>query len=361
MPRLLSSFLLLSSALAAQAARVVPPGLADVEGNRTFTYPFGRADGHVQVLYDATWVSSSGGVITQMSFRADSPATPTTYAGYTKGYSITLWTTPVAATAMSTNPTANAGGATPTVVYNGPVTLPTASPVATPPAPFSVVVPLGTPYVFLPSSGNLLLQIDSTDLNAVPGSWNVDSVFLRTSGVELQTAQVAAGCTSGGQTLRLAPVRTSGTLGATLDLTLTPSPVNATFTAAFVWLGLTNRAPGYPLDLTPLGLSGCVLATEPLAIQGQVASGGTFPVTQWPIPMQPQLTGLPLYHQALGLTQPPSLAGAITTETFVTRIHPGTGYPLQAQTIFFVTTTSTWTLASPTGGLVPVIELFGSL
>jgi hypothetical protein len=363
MPRLIlvASSLLLSS-LAAQTARVVPPGAADVEGNRTFTYPFGRADAGVQILIDAPWVSANGGVITQVAFRPDSPATSTTYAGYTKNYTFTFWTTPVTAATMTTSALGNAGGATPTVGYSGLVTLPTAAPFATPPAPFGVIVPLTTPYVFVPSLGNLLMQVDTADQNSVPGSWNVDSVFLRNSGgIEMQVAQVTPACTSGGQGLRLAPVRTTGTLGGTLDLTLTPTPANAVFAAAFVWLGATNRGPGMPIDLGVLGMSGCVLGTEPIATQAVVPSGGAFPTTQWPVPLQPQLTDLPLYHQALGLASPPSLTGAITTETFVTRIHPGVGYPVRAQTTFYVASQAAWFLASPVGGLVPVIEFGGAL
>lgn len=357
---ILTVSLLLASTATAQITRHVPPGFGDVEGNRTFTYPFGRQDTKLQFLVDAAWVTTGTGIINSIAMRPEGSLTAT-YAGYSKTYTLTLWTTPVTAAAMTNDPVANTGNTSPTLAFNGNLNLPTAAPATRLPAPFGALFPFNTPYVFVGSAGNLLAQIDTADAVTPPGSWNVDAVFMRSNSQELLLASVSPNCANAsGHVLNLTPDRTSGAVGGALTLTPRQTPTTA-FALAAVFLGSTNRAPGYPFDLTPLGLTNCFWAIDMIANQITVPTGGVFAPVQWPIPAAPWLVNLPLYHQALGLASPTSLANAVVSEAWVTVVHPGSGYVTQANSAFFVATSGSWFLsaAAGTGGLVPVLELDG--
>ena len=354
---ILAATLLLPAVANAQITRHVPPDFGDVEGNRSFTYPFGRADAAAQVLVDAPWVTTGVGIINVISMRPEGSLTAT-YAGYSKAYTLTLWTTPVTAAAMTADPIANIAGTTPTVGFSGTLNLPTAAPTTRLPAPFSVVFPLTTPYVFVGTSGNLLLQIDTADLTTPPGSWNVDAVFQRSTSHELILASVSPACANGnGHTLNLTPDRTSGAIGGAFNFNFRQTTTTA-FALAAMFLGSTNRAPGFPLDLTGIGMPSCALAIDMLANQIVVPVGGVFPSAQWPVPASPWLVDLPLYHQALGLASTASLSNAVMSEAWVTMVHPGTPYPTQAQSIFYVASTARWAIGAG-GGLTPVLELDG--
>ncbi len=358
--RVLAASLLLLAAVPAQITRHVPPGFDDVEGNRSFTYPFGRQDTKLQILVDAAWVTTGTGIVNSIAMRPEGSLTAT-YPGYSKAYTLTLWTTPVTAAAMTNDPVANTGNTTPTLGFSSTLNLPTAAPATRLPAPFGVVFPLTTPYVFLGATGNLLLQIDTADATTPPGSWNVDAVFRRSNSQELILASVSPTCSNGnGHTLNLTPDRTSGAVGGALTLNLRQTTSTA-FALAAVFLGSTNRAPGFPFDLTGLGMTNCSWAIDMLANQIAVPTGGVFPATQWPIPAGPWLVDLPLYHQALGLASPTSLANAVVSEAWVTLVHPGTGYATQANSVFYVASSASWFLSAGagTGGLVPVLELDG--
>lgn len=262
---------------------------------------------------------------------------------------------------MTNDPVANAGNTSPTLGFNGTVNVPTAAPTTRLPAPFGVVFPLNTPYVFLGSTGNLLVQIDTADATTPPGSWNVDAVFQRSNSQELVLASVSPTCANGsGHVLNLTPDRTSGAIGGALTLNLRQTTTTA-FALAAVFLGSTNRAPGFPFDLTGFGMTNCSWAIDMLANQIAVPSGGAFLPVQWPIPAAPWLVNLPLYHQALGLASPTSLANAVVSEAWVTVVHLGSGYTTQANSAFYVASSASWFLSAGagTGSLVPVLELDG--
>ncbi|MCC6672265.1 MAG: hypothetical protein IT458_14480 [Planctomycetes bacterium] len=350
--------LLLAAGVAAQASKVVPPYFATAEGNRTHTYPFGRDNAALQVLVDAAWLTTQTGLVQAVAMRPEGSLTAI-YTGYTKNYKVTMWTTATTAAAMIANPTTNIGTATPTVVFNGPLTLPTASPRAILPAPFSVRIALTTPYVFNGGAGNLLMQLETADTVVPPSSYSLDAAFLRSTTAELATAQVSRVCANGlAQSLSLVPSRTSGVLGSTLDMTLRASTPGA-FPQALVFLGTDNAGPGYPIDLGVIGMSGCTLNTDIFALQVVLATSGLFPTVQWPLPAMPQLANLPVYVQALGWANPPAtFANSVTSEAFVALLHPGPGYPIQAQSIFYVASTNTWSMGSG-GGYLPVLNFEG--
>ena len=68
----------------AQQSRVIPPGLADIEGNLSSTSPFGRTTAGMQFLCDPNVVATAPGVVIDIGLRDGGDQN--TYQSYTKQY-----------------------------------------------------------------------------------------------------------------------------------------------------------------------------------------------------------------------------------------------------------------------------------
>ena len=84
--------------LMAQQSKVIPSGMDFVEGPQTFTYPFGRVDTGLYMLFDADQVTTAQGIITGLNFRPTQ--TTLSSASYTKPYRVTAYTVPMTAAQM---------------------------------------------------------------------------------------------------------------------------------------------------------------------------------------------------------------------------------------------------------------------
>ncbi|MBI5850037.1 MAG: hypothetical protein HZB39_03210 [Planctomycetes bacterium] len=339
----------------AQQARVVPPGFADIEGNLLSTYPFGRAAGGMQFVCDPNVVASAPGLIFDVAFRVDADAN--TYQAYTKQYKLTAAQTPIAAAAMTRDPVANHGGATPTVVFQTPLNVPASSPVSILPKPFSITLPFAAPFTYDPALGGLILTLTTDDAISPPGTYRLDAASTRNDRAGGIVASLAPGCNAAGAAVSLAVDATLLHFGGTLTATITGNSPGAFPLAAFL-LGATRQN----VDLTPLGMTGCTLDTDILASITVLETGGAYAPVILPIPADPLLEGVPFFAQALGVTATPgTLAGSVTGNLVGLRIGNPVGHSIWSQSMFTTNPTATQWSIGQVGTYQPVLRLGGIL
>ena len=351
----------LGVAATAQTTKYVPPTHETVEGNSTNTYPFGRAVGGLQVLVDAPFLTTQSGFVSAVSFRPNGLLLgATTAIGYSAQYKLTCWNTNLNAAAMTNVPANNAGTGTPTVVFNANLTLPSVGPSALMPEPFSVRFPFGSVYQFSGSTSNFLMQVETVGTIAPPSTWAIDALSTNKSNITGLQVRVAAQCTYLNN-------RLNTTLGATEAAKAIPGGMvtySVASTAVGAWpmvlaiLGTTNAAPGYPLDLSVLGMPGCTLNVNAPVTQTLAETAGAYPTVVWPIPAFPTLVGATVYVQNLGVNSLTSLVGAVTSDAFAVTIGDATAPAgVKAQSIFS-TNLSTWSIGTA-GAYHPVLKFEG--
>ena len=151
------------SAIVAQAPVVVPNANAAVAGNSDNRFPFLVTGGmRYQQVFDASEFSSLGGpqFINQLSLR-NGPFVATAFTANIASIQISLSTIATAPDNLSTTFAGNIG-ANNTQVYNGSLTLSStngAGPGNT--HVFDVVINFQTPFLYDPSAGNLLLDVQN--------------------------------------------------------------------------------------------------------------------------------------------------------------------------------------------------------
>ena len=151
----------LAASASAQLTLVTPAGYAAAEGgaNNAFPWSRGTASTRIQFIVDSSHFTSQGVtspiIISQLRYRADAAATTVSWAGGTwPQVRIDLATCPLDYTAFSTTFASNLG-ADLTTVHNGPVTVVGgAGNGAGVPGPWYITIPLSTPFVYDPTSGN---------------------------------------------------------------------------------------------------------------------------------------------------------------------------------------------------------------
>lgn len=151
--------------LHAQAPLVIPTGHNATEGASSTAYPWGRAAAviHVQYCYDSSHFTGQGisapMLINRLKWRANSTTTAYTGGSYSNVL-VDMSTASVDQAALTTTFASNHGPDR-TNVYSGTVTvLPTPGvPTTTPltPSIYYVDIPLATPFLYDPTSGNDLL------------------------------------------------------------------------------------------------------------------------------------------------------------------------------------------------------------
>jgi hypothetical protein len=341
---------LLGALLPAQQTKTVPNGFDLVEGPSVFTYPFGRVDAGLQVLSNADQVTLGSGVITGIRFRVTQQTT--TNVGYTKSYRVTAYTVATNAPSMVADLATNVGTATGTVVFNGPVTLPSSGALPVAPAPFQISMPFNPPYAFNGSQGNLLLLVETTDQGAVSGSYRIDAVTFRNTVVEGIVADVdGAGCTAGGASMRISGNASQAVVGGNVDLTLT-SAVGGAFPVA-----LSCFAFDRPLtDLTPMGMPGCKGWLGALVFQVLTETGGSYPHSLIAVPVNAGLEGMQVFAQTLALPPSGLLQGAVTSNALAIRIGQQ-GLPLVRNQCAFRAAAG-WFI-SGAGESLPIVQLEG--
>jgi len=166
--------LLVAGCLALSAAAdtiYAPPKAATKEGNRKDHDALGRGDGgpgdvdRFQEVYGAALFPGGPELITQIAFR---PADGVSGTWTFPDLQFTLSTTTQSPGSLSTDLDSNIGSNA-TVVFSGSLTW--TAPVAGAPGsltPWYFVVNLTTPFLYDPSQGNLLLEVDNLDDSIKP-------------------------------------------------------------------------------------------------------------------------------------------------------------------------------------------------
>jgi hypothetical protein len=142
---------------------VTPGGPGDAQGPAPIRY-YGSTGSQVQQIYSSTFFSGPT-QITGLSFRAYPGAAPSGFFSNSvsvSNLSVLLSTTAVSAyenAGLQPNATFAANlGADATTVFSGPITLTTAA-TGTGPQPFDYTINFTTPFLYNPTSGNLLLDV----------------------------------------------------------------------------------------------------------------------------------------------------------------------------------------------------------
>jgi hypothetical protein len=353
--RLLWAALALVASLSAQQSKVVPAGMDNVEGPLVYTYPFGRVDGALCILYDADQITTStSGVILGINFR---PSQQTqTALGYTKPYRVTMYTVPMTAAQMmalgsSVNPATIIGTATPTVCFNGPLTLPSIGPLTTAPSAFTINIPFTTPYLFDGTQGNLFMVLETTDTTPVTQTYRIDAVLFRNTLAEGIAADMdTLGCAAAGATVSIATTNASAMIGSAIDTAITPS-LGGVFSLALSALGFDRT----DIPLAPLGLPGCTSRLGlSVVTQALIDTGAGFPHATWPIPAVSAYVGLQVFTQAIAL--PAVGSGVAVSNGQALRIGSNAPAPVKASMAF--RSTSTWSQGTA-GEFVAVVRFDG--
>jgi len=220
MRRFITIFFLLAWAVMTEAAQqvVVPGGLANVEGNSSSMVPFGVGGSRFQQVFSASEFSLSGaptGRIENIWFRLDANAGGNMVANY-PGLEISLSTTSQSPDALSPL-FADNSGTDQKIVYLGSTVFSATYVPGAAPQPFVFGLNLSTPFDYVPSRGNLLLQI-------------------RTSGGMFSPVPLDAQSLSGDSTSTVfasSEIATSGTptpLGLVVRFDIVPIPERASLT-----------------------------------------------------------------------------------------------------------------------------------
>jgi hypothetical protein len=353
--RACSVFFALAALLPAQQSKVIPSGMDNVEGPLVYTYPFGRVDGGLCILYDADQITTtSNGVILGVNFR---PSQQTqTALGYTKPYRVTMYTVPMTAAQMMAlgspvNPAVIIGTAVPTVVFNGPVTLPSIGPLATAPGAFNINIPFTTPYLFDGTQGNLFMMLETTDTTPVTTTYRIDAVLFRNTVAEGIAADIdTLGCAAAGATVGIATSSASSIIGSSIDTTITPS-AGGIFSLALAALSF-ERAD---IPLATFGLPGCTSRLGlNLVTQALIDTGAGFPHATWAVPAVSAYTGLQVFTQVVAL--PAAGSGMAVSNGQAIRIGSNAPAPVKAMMAFRSSTT--WSQGQA-GEFVAVVRFDG--
>lgn len=347
------ALLLPLSAVTAQQ-KVVPLGMDVVEGPLVYTYPFGRATGAMQLLYDADQLTTQQGVIFGINFRQSQVTATQTYPSYTKNYLVTAYTVSTMAAGMNADPALNIGAATGTIVFNGPLTLPAVTAINTYPGPFSINIPFLQPYAYNGANGNLLLVIETADTAAVPtGSYRIDAVNFRNNQVTGLAANLDdRGCTVFGQFLTLGVDPLQAIVGGSITQTLTSSSPGA-FPAAMTGLSFTAQ----PQNLAIYGMPTCTSWMGPFVLRFVLENGGGgYPNIVWSLPPDPSIEGVALVNQAIGLAPSGQLPDSATSNGVATRIGSNS-FPLVKMNMSFRATGS-WAMGTA-GTFIAVVAFDG--
>lgn len=350
----LALFAALAPALSAQQSKVIPQGMDFVEGPLVYTYPFGRADGAIQVLVDADQLTLGQGLILGIRFRPSQVSGTQTQVAHTKNYRVTAYVVSQTAATMVADLAANIGSATGTVVFQGPVNLPAQQILAVAPAPFSIHIPFSQPFAYDGALGNLLLHVETADTAAVPGLYRIDAVQFRNSVVEGIVAAVdTAGCTvpGTGAGMTMGASATTAIVGGAITNTLTESAPGS-FTSALVGLALDRQQQ----DLSFLGMPGCTNFLGTFTSQVAVATGGVFPPVNWNIPALPSIAGIPCVTQALALPANGNFASAVTSNALAIRI--GSSAPPVNKVMAAFRSSTGWFIGT-VGSFSPVMQFEG--
>jgi hypothetical protein len=163
------------SAQRASADIIAPTGLDSVEGNAANCYPFNCQTQHYQQIYDDSEFGPDPLEIFGIAFRGDQfLGSATNQVSTIVGLSTTSRTVDGLSTTFVNNVGADAQ-----TVFSGTIVYTTTS--GSGPRPFEFVITFATPFLYVPSLGNLLLDVETTAI--VGGGGYLDAQFATGDGV----------------------------------------------------------------------------------------------------------------------------------------------------------------------------------
>ncbi len=291
--------------LAAQTLVTVPNGYENLEGTSAARTPFGWTSGRVQYLVDGAQLCPNGALITSLrlrldggNFNVDAPVAKTFTA------TIEAYEVPVTPATMSATFTANIGAALPTTIYSGALQVPAATRVLPYPNPWTIDIPLSTPFLYSRTNGNLMLDITVTGGSG--DNWPADGFFFHATEPRGETSRIwedaACATASGSLSIDVPATFGNGVLGSSLQVTHASTPTaGASIGLAYHVLGFDKAQSGglpLPLALGAIGAPSCLLNVDPFFGAIVVGSAGS---VSWSIPNQPELAGIAVFSQAAGL------------------------------------------------------------
>lgn len=360
-PLRLSVLLALSTSLAAQGAKVVPPNLTKVEGQDSFFSPFIYDKGRFQQVWEGTAVCASAAVINQISFRRDTNRSTGAYAAIVRSNTtVSLGVTKVSPGQMTTNFNNNLGTGRLTTLVNGVnYTVPAQPAPGNGPAPFNVHYPLTSPFIYTNNAGHLLMQW------VVPGNATQKDAYYLDG--ERRTAPAGSvrsfgkfGSFGSGEQPSFdcdpAGLVPGGTLALSVDGLKSKYPAYAFFgDSENTWTGIP-----LPLDLSVIGAQGSTLYTGriieiPMTVQ---SSGNGFQASMKSVlPNNQSFAGEKIYAQCWFADQSANGLGLVTSNAL--ELTASNGQPYSRILYSANSSNATGNFEAPIGG--PVVRFSGSI
>lgn len=316
MLRLFACSLAFAGPIAAQF--VWPAGYASVAGNAVLNAPFRSAPGgptattRCMVVLDASAVPFPvGTTISQVALRRDASYGNQAYGGLQGSLRVRVGRAIAAPDAIQDVRFARLWQGTPTLVFDAPnntFTLPAASAPTGGPAPFQVVVPFQTPFVwqggpfaieflFTPASGSSLWRVDGFAAPRSSGSYRaVGSGCAGSAGYRGQQYVLTDTAVPGGQ------------LQVVVEGAVRPTAPGTLQDLALHLLGASSSSAGgvpLPIDLGPLlgAPAGCLLRNDVLSSQTVTLSNPSLlfgrATNQIAVPATASIAGAQVYSQWL--------------------------------------------------------------
>ncbi|MEZ5963419.1 MAG: hypothetical protein R3F56_06185 [Planctomycetota bacterium] len=291
----------------AQTLVVLPPSHAAREATSATNVPFGRSTPvRCQMGYDGVLVPRAG-TVDRVAWRLDGGQTT---AGKQVDMSLHASTGPRNVLTLQVTFALNVGSDDREVVARRLLSLPPLTSGQTP-NPFHAQVPFDAPFAYDPRLGVLLL--DATVFAQPPGDFGLDLTYVCDSPV---VRYGPPGCgPQGGAPLLVDAATTQVMWGQPFHLLVSsarPGSVAGVFLGSLEqgsWGGIT-----LPLDLTPIGASGCHLSIDTLLSAYTVADPAGTATFPFALPARPDLLGQTIRFQGIDFDPSLNALGIVTSQ-----------------------------------------------
>lgn len=300
----------------AQSTFVAPAGFGyESKPGAGFDFaPFGGFAGHSQQLILFSKLGFSSGTISSIAFRRDS--TTNHYSPLTENVTVRLGYSDYLPVGMPVSFELTPKG-TLQQVFSGNVNLPDAPP-GNGPHPWSVAIVAQQPFAFSNSPGNgqsLVLDVESNA--ASQNSWGRDAHRIA-GDATLPSFGPRGGPGCNGSNGRPVSVllnpRHSGVPGRVMSLQARGFAAQVNFAISFIGI---NTSPPYPIDLTPLGMTNCMLHADVFLSQSvptvPALNGTRDAQSHWAVPDWPILAGVRIVNQWYAIDLGANAASVITS------------------------------------------------